>query len=48
MITVLMMSAKMATLSPLKTNVFQNKSYDVIVLSMTSPTKFYQETQIIL
>ena len=31
MVTILMMSAKMATLGYLKTNVFWNKDYDVII-----------------
>ena len=43
-----MMSAKMATLGLLKTKVFWNKGYDVKFLSLTSPTKFYHVTQIIL
>ena len=47
-VTILMMSAKMATLSILKIKVFWNKGYDVIILSMTSLTKFYHVTQIIL
>ena len=47
-VTILMMSAKMATLSILKIKVFWNKGYDVIILSITSLTKFYHVTQIIL
>ena len=31
MVTILMMSAKMATLGYLKTNVFWNKDYDIII-----------------
>ena len=31
MVTILMMSAKMATVSLLKTKVFKNKGYDVII-----------------
>ena len=31
MVTILMMSAKMATLGYLRTNVFWNKDYDVII-----------------
>ena len=46
MITILMISAKMATLGLLEIKVFWNKSYDVMTSSMTSPTKFYHITQI--
>ena len=48
MVTILMMSAKMATLGLLKIKVFLNKGYDVIFLPMTSPTKFYHVTHITL
>ena len=48
MVPILIMSAKMATLGLLKIKAFSNKAYDVMVLSMTSPTKFYHATQIIL
>ena len=47
MIEILMMPAKLATASHLKTKVFPNKVYDVIVLSMTSPTKLYHANQIV-
>ena len=43
-----MMSAKMATPGLLKIMVLWNKGYDVIILSMTSATKFYHVIQIIL
>ena len=46
-VTILMMSAKMATLGLLKIKVFLNKDYDVIFLSMTSATKFYHMNQIV-
>ena len=42
------MSAKIATAALLKIKVFSNKGYYVIILSMTSPTKFFHMTQIIL
>ena len=48
MVTILMMSAKMATLGLLKTKVFRNKGYDVIFMSMTPSTKIYHVTQILL
>ena len=48
MVTILMMSAKMATLGLLKIKVFLNKGYDVIFLPMTPPTKFYHMTHITL
>ena len=42
MVITLMMSAEMTTAGFLKiTTVFSNKGYDVIILSMASPTKFY-------
>ena len=41
MVTILMMSAKMATLGVLKIKVFRNKGYDV-------STKIYHVTQILL
>ena len=31
MVTILMMSAKMATLGPVKIKVFRNKGYDIII-----------------
>ena len=46
--TILMRSAKMATLGLLKIKIFWNKGYDVIILSMTSSTKIYHVTHIIL
>ena len=49
MVTVLIMSAKMAALSLLKIKVFQNKDYELInSVHDTSPTKFYQVTLFIL
>ena len=48
MVIILMMPAKMATLALLKIKLFCNKCYDVIILSMASPTKFTHATQIIL
>ena len=48
LVAILMMSAKVATLGLLKVNIFWNKGYDIIFLSMTLPTKFYHVTQIIL
>ena len=48
MFTFLIISAKIATLGLLKLKVFWNKGYDVMILSMTSPTKFSHVTQIIL
>ena len=36
-----MMSAEMATLGLLKIKLFKNKGYYIIILSLTSPTKFY-------
>ena len=41
MVTILMMSAKMDTLSFLKTKIFSNKGYDV-------KTNFYHVTEILL
>ena len=46
-VTISMMSAKMATPDLIKLKVFWSKGYDVIILSMTSRTKFYYVTQII-
>ena len=48
MVTILMMPAKMAKLGLLKIKLFLNEVYDVIFLSMTSPTKVYHVTQVIL
>ena len=49
MVTILMMSTKMTSLGLLKIKVFWKKGYDVITyISMTSPTRFYHMTQIIL
>ena len=48
MVTILMMSAKIATLGLLKIKVFWNNGFGVIISSMTSPTRFYYVTQIIL
>ena len=46
--TILMMLGKLVTLGLLKIKVFWNKGYHVIILSMTSPAKFYPVTEIIL
>ena len=48
MVTILMMSAKMAALGLLKMTVFWNKVYDVIISVQMSRTKFYHVIQIIL
>ena len=48
MVTTLIMSAKLATPGLLKIKIFQNKGYDIIILTMTSTTKFYHMTHIIL
>ena len=48
MVTVLLMSAKMATLGLLKIKVFLNKDYDVIISVHDVMEKFYRVTQIIL
>ena len=47
MVTILMMSAKMAALVPLKIKVLLNKGYDVII-SVHVTNKIYHVTQIIL
>ena len=48
MVENLMMSAKLASVSLRKRKVFRNEGYDVIILPITLPTKFYHMTQIIL
>ena len=48
MVTVVMMSAKMAILSLLKLKVFLNKGYDVIISVYDVINKIYHVTQIIL
>ena len=48
MVTILMMSAKMATLGFLKESYFEIKVMTSQFLSMTSATKFYHVTQNIL
>ena len=48
MVTILMMSAKMGTLCLLKIKVFWYEIYNVIIFPMTSPTKLFYVTQIIL
>ena len=48
MVTILVMSAKMATLGLLKIKVFRNKECDVIIPDQASSTKFYHVTQIML
>ena len=47
MVTILIMSAKQASLGLLKIRIFQNKDYDAII-PITSPTKNYHVAQIIL
>ena len=46
----MIISAKLATPGLIKIKIFRNKAYNVIKLmvTMTSPTKFYHVTQIIL
>ena len=46
--TILMMSAKMVPLGLLKMKVSSNKGYGVMILFMTSSTKVYHGTQILL
>ena len=48
MVTILMMSPKMATLSLLKIKLFWNKDYDVIISVREVTTKFYHVNQIML
>ena len=51
MVTILMMPAKMAKLGLLKIKLFLNEVYFFMTsffLSMTSPTKVYHVTQVIL
>ena len=48
MITILMISAKMATLGFLKITVFWNKGYDVVMSVYDVTNKIYHVTQIIL
>ena len=48
MVTILIMAVNMTTVGLLKIKIFWNKGYDVIILSMTSPTTFCHVTQIIL
>ena len=43
MITILMISAKLATLGLLKIKIFQNKVYDIIIFEKF--TRFYNITQ---
>ena len=40
MVTILMMSAKLASPELLKIKLFQNKGYDAIIPDYDSPTKF--------
>ena len=47
-VAILMVSAKLATLDLLLKKVFLEKVKTSYLFSMTSPTKFYQVTQIIL
>ena len=48
MVTILMMSTKMATLGLLKIKVFRNKGYDVIISAYGVIKKIYNVTQILL
>ena len=48
MVTILIMSAKMATVGFLNIKIFGNKLYDVMFMSFKSAAKFYHLTQIIL
>ena len=48
MVIILIMSAKLATLGFLKKRNFKIKVMTSELLTMTSPTKFYRVTQIIL
>ena len=48
MVTILMLSAKMATLGLLKIKVFWNKGYEVIISVYDIISKNYLVTQIIL
>ena len=47
-VTILMMSAKMATPAFRKIKVFWKTFYDIIISTRTSPTKYYSVIQIIL
>ena len=47
MVTILMMSAKLATLGLLKIKVFKKKVITSLLQSMTSPTKSYHMTNIL-
>ena len=46
--TILMISAKVATLGLLKMKVFWNKGHDIIIYVHHVPTKFYYVAEIIL
>ena len=48
MVSILMITAKIATPGFLKIKIFFKKAYGVIVFSMTSPTEFYHVIQIIM
>ena len=48
MVAILMMKAKLVTVGLLKIKVFKKKFMTSQFLSMTSPTKFYHSTPIIL
>ena len=48
MVGISMLSAKMTTLGIFKIKVFSKKGYGVLIFVMTSPTKFYHVTQIVL
>ena len=45
MITILMMSSKLATPGLLKIKIFRNKDYDVIIPDCDAPIRFYHVTQ---
>ena len=48
MVTILMISAKMATLDLLRIKVFLNNGHDVIIFVYDVPTKFYHVIQFML
>ena len=48
MVTILMISAKIATLGLLKIKVFRNKGYDAIISVYDVSTKIFHVTQILL
>ena len=48
MVTILMMSAKLATLGLVKIKIFQNKGYDVIILDYDVTNKIFRESYYIV